>query len=87
MPEPQFDISCPSVASKVVGKMPKLAHLVDTSPRKGKSLVSNGLLSEEFDAKSHRGDIEGGNSMVLMWSHSLPGLISRSISPSGKNNK
>ena len=35
MPEPQCDISCPSVASKVVGKTPKLGTFSGDSTQKG----------------------------------------------------
>ena len=34
-----------------------------------------------------RGNIEGGNSMIFMWSHGWPWLILWSTSPSGRNNK
>ena len=35
MPEPQHDISCPSVASQVVGKMPKFSTFSGDSTQKG----------------------------------------------------
>ena len=34
IPEPQCNISCPSVASKVVGKMPKFGIFSGDSPQK-----------------------------------------------------
>ena len=43
MPEPQCNISCPGVASQVVGKFQNLAHSVQTPPRRGKSWLHNGL--------------------------------------------
>ena len=35
MPEPQCNISCPSVASEVVGKMPKFSTFIPDSTQKG----------------------------------------------------
>ena len=44
MSEPQCDISCPSVASQVVGKMTKVSTFSGDPPTREKSHLSKGLL-------------------------------------------
>ena len=70
IPEPQYDISCPSVASQVVGKTPKFTIFSrDTTQKEGGLISAICICSEECDAKLNRGDIEGGNNMVITWNH------------------
>ena len=66
IPELKQHISCPSEASQLVSKMPNLAYLAETLHKRGRSNLSNGNSKLRLcDAKSHGGNIEGGNSMSL----------------------
>ena len=69
MPEPKHDISCPSVAWEVVGKMPKFSTFSGDSTLKGEVTLEQWAFEvRRCDAESHTSDIEGRNSMILMQS-------------------
>ena len=71
VPEPQCNVSYPSQASQLIGKMPTFSIFSEDSTQHGE--VSFELWAfevKECEAKSHGGNVEEGNSMVITWSHS-----------------
>ena len=53
MPEPQHNISCPSVASQVVGKMPKFSTFSKDSTQKGEVSFEQWAIEVRSVMQSH----------------------------------
>ena len=53
MLEPQYNISCPSVASQIVGKMPKFSTFTGDSTQKGEVSFEQGAFEVRSVMQSH----------------------------------
>ena len=69
MPELQCDISCPCVASQVVGRMPKFRTFSGDFTHKGEVSFEQWAFEVRSVMQSHRGNVGRENSMIFMQSH------------------
>ena len=87
-PEPQHNISCPSVASQVVGKRPKFSTFSGDSTQKWEVLLEQWAFEVKTVMQSHTEvTLREGIVWSLCRATAGPGLISRSASPSVRDNK
>ena len=65
MSEPQHDISCQSVASQVVGKMPKFSTFSGKPTQKAEVSFEQWVFEVRSVMQGHTGDIARENSTVF----------------------